>query len=338
LIFVGDIALPDNEGIHFLGIPTVLKQQTWIGNFEGALVDEKFDKGVYNYEKGFSKYLGQVPLHIACLANNHITDTGSIAQTKKKLTERGIQYLGAGNNSREAAEPLVTDSVVFLNFGWSVIQCIPAGGQTPGVNELTNQRVLSQFREAKTKYPDKKIIPVFHWNYELELYPMPRQRELARQLIDEGAEIIIGHHSHLVQGVEIYRGKYIVHGLGNWAFKQRAYYNEKLAFPTMSLLQMAFEYSITTGKGCCHYFDYNINENKISFLRTEEVDGETNSKLTPFHTYDKNKYNFFFKKKRLKRKILPVYYSDDSNFIVDLKNSFMKLRDIGIGIVSKINK
>ena len=335
MIFVGDIAIPDKEGIRFENIPEALKTQTWVANLEGALVTEKVNKGVYNYEDGFTEYLRQVPLQIACLANNHITDTGTIAGTKKILDSKGIEYLGAGDNLSVATEPLVTPAIVFLNFGWTVIQCVAATKNHQGVNELTRKRVLAQFRAVKKKYPTKKIIPIFHWNYELELYPMPRQRELAKELIDEGAEIIIGHHSHLVQGIETYKGKYIVHGLGNWAFKQKVYYKGKLSFPPTSLLQVAFEYDLNTQKGKCHYFEYDITANQVSFLRTEEVMEQTNKGLTPFQSFDQKEYEFFFRKNRLKKKLLPVYYAGDSSLMVRMKNTFLKIRDIGIALLIK---
>lgn len=335
LIFIGDIAIPDVDGIDFQGMPKHLKEQQWIGNLEGSLVDEAIEDGVYNNTTGFKKYLKQVPLYVACLANNHITDTGSISETKKRLDEIGILHLGAGEYLKEAEQPLVTDEVVFLNLGWPVIQCIPATKRSRGVNAFSTKRALEQFRKAKARNPARKIIPIFHWNYELELYPMPRQRELAKQLINEGAELIIGHHSHLVQGIETYKGKYIVHGLGNWAFKQNVFFNKKLAFPPNSQLQMAFEYSIETGKGKCHFFNYNVVNNQVTFTHTEEVNGSTVSGLTAYQNFDEKSYDFFFKEKRLKRKLLPIYHYSDSEIVTKFKDLFLKIRDMGIDLFIK---
>lgn len=334
LVFVGDVALSDENSICFRDVPTDLKKQIWIGNLEGAILAKAEENTIYNNENGFSKYLEQLPLHIACLANNHITDIGSITETKKFLKSKDILYLGAGSNLQEAMKPLVTDKIVFLNFGWSAIQCVAATADKAGVNELKREHVLKQFRRVKKKYPQKRLIPIFHWNYELELYPMPRQRELAKQLIDLGAEIIIGHHSHLLQGVEVYQGKYIVHGLGNWAFKPRSFKTNQPNSPTDSSLQAAFAYSLETGEGRLNFFEYDSAKNIISYLGTEAVTGKINKELTPYANLNQKEYKIFFRKNRLKRKLLPIYYASDSDFTVGMKNLFLKFRDIGISLLN----
>lgn len=336
MIFIGDIAIADKKGVDFGGIPEDLLKDVWVGNLEGALVDTSPPKAVYNNIQGFDSFLTQIPLSIACLANNHITDTGSIKSTKKLLDQRNIKSVGAGDNLEEAAEPLVYGDTVLLNFGWPVIQCVPASTDRPGTNPLVISRVLDAFGKAKRDYPNKKIVVVMHWNYELEFYPMPAQRELGRRLIDEGAELIIGHHSHLAQGVELYKDKYLVHGVGNWAFKQKAFMNGKLVFPKTSLSELAFEYSFETGVGALHYFEYDIEKNKVSYLQKELVQGSTNSHNTPYANLNRKDYAKFFLKNRKKRLILPVFYWEDSVLMTKLKVAFLKLRDMGITFVVKL--
>jgi poly-gamma-glutamate synthesis protein (capsule biosynthesis protein) len=62
------------------------------------------------------------------------------------------------------------------------------------------------------------IIAVFHWGNELEPYPDHFQVELGHQAIDEGADLVVGHHPHVVQGIEYYKGKTIAYSLGNFLF------------------------------------------------------------------------------------------------------------------------
>ena len=68
---------------------------------------------------------------------------------------------------------------------------------------------------TRKNYPNAKIITLPHWNYELELYPQPMHRELARLMVDAGAEGVFGHHPHCVNGIEYYKDAPIVYSLGN---------------------------------------------------------------------------------------------------------------------------
>ena len=62
------------------------------------------------------------------------------------------------------------------------------------------------------------IIVNFHWGIELEYVPNETQKKLAHLAIDEGADLVIGHHPHVLQGIEKYKGKYIAYSLGNFCF------------------------------------------------------------------------------------------------------------------------
>src|SRR5207248_8117244 len=62
------------------------------------------------------------------------------------------------------------------------------------------------------------VIPYLHWGREQEPQPCARQRDLARRMIDAGADVVVGGHPHVTQGVEYYRGKLVVYSLGNFVF------------------------------------------------------------------------------------------------------------------------
>lgn len=331
MIFVGDIALPYETSLNFVNIPSSILNQDWVVNLEGALVRKDYDRGVYNNIEGFKDVLNQLPIKIACLANNHITDTEPISKTQQLLSDLNIGFLGAGSKNNYNQEMLINDFVV-INFAWSVIQAIPVIKDSEGVNSLTVKNVTKEFQRVKSKYPDKKIIVVFHWNYELELYPMPRQRELAKFLVDEGAELIIGHHSHLVQGIESYKGKFIVHGLGNWAFEQKAYYGGLLKFPSTSLRQCAFEYNEIEESANIHLFSYDIEGREVHYDKSISL-SNVESFEAEYQGMDEKEYVMYFREKRIKRKLLPIYKWSDSEFSIQLKDSFMKVRDKAISIL-----
>ena len=63
-----------------------------------------------------------------------------------------------------------------------------------------------------------------HWGIEKFRYPEPADRNLAHRIIDAGADIIVGHHPHIIQPIEIYKGKYIIYSIGNFILPQTVYY------------------------------------------------------------------------------------------------------------------
>ena len=76
---------------------------------------------------------------------------------------------------------------------------------------------LNTINELKKENPDL-IITSFHWGIERDAFPEERQIELAHMAIDNGADLVIGHHPHVLQGIEKYKGKYILYSLGNFCF------------------------------------------------------------------------------------------------------------------------
>jgi len=187
LIFVGDIAIPNDEGRN-IHLPDCLKNKEWVVNLEGAITDTLHDDAVYNNTKGFKKLLDAIPIKVASLANNHIFDIDTLDNTISELQKEKILFLGAGKNLEEASRHINFGDFLFLNFGWSVIQCPTATKTKRGTNPYKEEHILKSFEECKLKFPKKKIVLLFHWNYEMELYPMPRQRDLALKLIDLGIQ------------------------------------------------------------------------------------------------------------------------------------------------------
>src|SRR5690606_31988145 len=80
-----------------------------------------------------------------------------------------------------------------------------------------------------------------------EQYPQPLHRKLAKELIDIGADAIIGHHSHIIQGIELYQGKPIIYGLGNFYLPKFTYNGYYLDFPSSANLGLAVDISNLNG-------------------------------------------------------------------------------------------
>ena len=177
---------------------------------------------IINEKKSLIKLFESLNINLVGLANNHIFDfkEKGFNDTANFLSFNNINYFGAGNNLKNARTLKVLEKnnikFGFLGYSWDFIQTKYATTLEGGVAPLIESIIISDIKKAK-KEVDFLIIS-FHWGYEREIYPMPSQRELAHKSIDNGADLIIGHHSHVPQGFEKYKNKLIVYSLGNFYF------------------------------------------------------------------------------------------------------------------------
>jgi hypothetical protein len=275
------------------------------------------------------------------LANNHILDVGNFKQTIQFLKEANIPYCGLGNDIEYASKPMVlyegNSQIVMLNFGWEVIQCEVSGAKSPGVNPLIKEHVIRTVQKAIANFPEAKVIPYMHWSYELEAEPQPFERELAKHLIDIGVAGIIGSHPHRIGGFELYKGKPIVYSLGNWMFKQNYYNNGEIHFPDFCNEELAFEWDFSTLEFKFHFFEYNPKNSILSYLRTERKDSRSMEKHTPFRGLSNKDYIKWYKLNHYhKGKGLPVYYWNDREINVTIKNRLNKFRDYFIYVYKRL--
>ncbi|QSF46605.1 CapA family protein [Paenibacillus tianjinensis] len=167
------------------------------------------------------------------LANNHILDYGQVAMldTLTHLDRYKIGHTGAGSNIDQAFMPYVKTvkgkRVAIL--GASRVLSGPswyAGKTSPGAaSAYTAEPLLGAIRKS-AKDNDYTIV-YLHWNEEFKDYPEPYARTLAKQMIDSGADIILGAHSHCLMGIEYYKHKPIYYSLGNFVFNRSTRGGEK---------------------------------------------------------------------------------------------------------------
>lgn len=340
MIFIGDIALPKVNSIEY-NLPSFFKKKTIIANLEGALVEETEDylksSKVVNEVNAIKKIHENYNVHFS-INNNHIFDNNDFYESRLNFNKLGLSVFGAGENIEIASKPLIlhAEKIIVLNFGWSVIECKYASKIKEGVNPLIHSHVKNEFIKYKNLYSGFKIFIFFHWNYELEAFPMPIQRILSYELIDLGCDLIIGAHPHRVQGFEYYKNKPIIYSLGNFLFAQNIYRSGTLNFPDFCNLELAFEYSLK-GDHKFHFFNYNRDNNKLEFLKTESIsDSEIMEKLSCFKNIKLSDYDKWFKANRYHKKIIPIYRTYDSKLIVLAKNYFNQLRTIGVNLISSL--
>ncbi len=165
-------------------------------------------------------------IDVVSVANNHMYDWGpeALLDTARRLKEVGIQPVGAGANDLEAHYPLLVDlgnvRLAFLAYVDVEPKLATAAPGRPGVAWLEPERVLADIRFARPLADIVIVSP--HWGIEYAARPNRQQVELAHQMIDEGADLVIGTHPHAVQPVEEYNGRWIAYSLGNFIFDQKA--------------------------------------------------------------------------------------------------------------------
>ena len=159
-------------------------------------------------------------IDIVNLANNHAMDyqSAGLLETTQTLQKAGIQSIGAGENIKAARRPVIMDvkgkKVAYLGYYDADLHAATAQGA--GTNPRHNDRVAADIK-ALRKQVDW-IVVNYHWGEELAKYPGDWQIDLARFTVDQGADLVVGHHPHVLQGAEVYKGRPIVYSLGNFIF------------------------------------------------------------------------------------------------------------------------
>jgi len=160
-------------------------------------------------------------VRVVSLANNHILDFGydALEDTFSNLGAAGIAWAGAGLDVTAARKPAVvptpSGNLAFLAFSNTFPEDYWAGKNRPGTlfgAPLTVRKAVAAARSAGP------VIASFHWGQELMTEPKDYQVDLAHLAIDLGVSLVVGHHPHVTQPIEIYRGRPILYSLGNFSF------------------------------------------------------------------------------------------------------------------------
>ena len=167
---------------------------------------------------------------IAALANNHVCDYGisGMQDTINTVKQAGMTPIGAGSDENAAHAPAVEeiggrnitvfnymDSNNFAEYDYSVMPY--ANGSAPGYSAYNSQVAQKQIADARGNGSDF-VVAYLHFGNEYSTSPNEDQIKIAHELIDYGADIVIGSHPHVTQGVEMYNGKPIFYSLGNCVF------------------------------------------------------------------------------------------------------------------------
>ncbi|OHD56159.1 MAG: hypothetical protein A2Y33_05305 [Spirochaetes bacterium GWF1_51_8] len=161
---------------------------------------------------------------IAAMANNHSMDYGWIGlkDTIAALKKYKIEFGGAGSNLAAASVPLIKEvdgiKIAFLFYGYVNPATLYAGKDKPGIAKYDKKAMLDSIAGVRTNC-DFVVVNV-HWGEQYQDYPNELQKSLGHALIDGGADLVMGHHPHVLQTVEFYGGGAIFYSIGNFVFPQ----------------------------------------------------------------------------------------------------------------------
>jgi poly-gamma-glutamate synthesis protein (capsule biosynthesis protein) len=177
---------------------------------------------IYRVPPEHSKSIKNAGFDVVALANNHIMDYGvkALQTTLKTLDHMDIQYCGAGMNLAEARKPVIMEKngvkIGFLSYSKTFPFSFYAKDDEPGTAPGYEQYLREDIPKLKEQVDF--VIVSFYWASIMQKDPKKYQVHLARQSINLGADIIIGHHPYTIQPLEIYKGKPIFYSVGKLAF------------------------------------------------------------------------------------------------------------------------
>ncbi|PJE73017.1 MAG: hypothetical protein COV00_02390 [Candidatus Tagabacteria bacterium CG10_big_fil_rev_8_21_14_0_10_40_13] len=239
LLFVGDIMLGrgveesviNNAGGDFSFLfekaDFIKKADVAFGNLEGPVADAGNDLGriySFRFKPGAFTALLSAGFDVFSVANNHAADWGKEAfeQNIFRLKNENILPVGGGANFEDAGRVKIIKKngikTGFLGFSDVGPEWFEAGENTAGIL-LASRNYFSLLIKKAAKECDVLVVSL-HFGEEYEKSANSRQKMLARLAVDDGAKIVVGHHSHVAQEVEEYNGGIIAYSLGNFIFDQ----------------------------------------------------------------------------------------------------------------------
>ena len=238
MFFTGDVmiqrctGLYDDQGINRI-ISDYIEEE--MVNADMTMINNEFPfstRGTQHPDKQFTfrvdpKYttmLQDMGVDVASLANNHALDyqTDALLDSFTALDNAGIHYVGAGETKERA------EDAIFVEAGGRKIGILSASRVIPVVEwnidirqpglfcTYDSTRLVERIKEVESQCD--YVVVFVHWGVERVALPEEYQHNLAKEYIDAGADLVVGNHSHVPQGIEYYKGVPIVYCMGNFIF------------------------------------------------------------------------------------------------------------------------
>ena len=349
MIILGDIASPTE--IHselirsFFESLNFKEQKAVLLNLEG-LIDDEYPLTdnrpvLFNHSSVLSIF-EHFQTKVAALANNHTLDLPSkLFSTKELLKNRLFIPVGAGALiDLDFEEISFTESgqqVFVINACWDFLLYHQDNtNNLCKVNTIQEKKILEKVKDIKSANPYARIITYFHWSFDLEILPSPSYRLFAKDLIDNGVSLVVGCHSHCVQGGEKYKDGHMIYGLGNFFIPSGEYANGKLKFPEMSSLGWMLDWDPISNQLTNYWI--NSSDNKLTLITKDDFENsEIRKKYSLFEGMNDAEYLTYFRKNRRKKILIPVFNTYKPSLINSFKMSLLKTRAKSARMLAKFN-
>ncbi len=230
--FLSSKSLLDAGDIRFVNLESQLSEQK-------GETQSPTQKLVFTGPPGGGNALKLGRIDIVSLANNHMWDYGKNAffETIENLEKAGIKYVGAGRTKERAYAPEVV-----VAEGYHIAFLAHTGIWNQGslsrhdakdhVAEATRQAIVEGVKAARARSDIDFVVVSYHGGEEYVSAPLQLAVDLHRATIDAGADVVIGHHPHVAQGIEIYKNKPIFYSLGNYIMRTHGthFYETEIGF------------------------------------------------------------------------------------------------------------
>ncbi|MCA9351633.1 CapA family protein [Patescibacteria group bacterium] len=197
-------------------------------NLEGSISDVGADTGKaysFRFEPIVADALASAGIDIVSLANNHMLDWGreSLCETTRHLDHVMVAHVGAGCDRTAAEAPYLVNlgdtTLAFLAYT-EFYQGAHATTDRPGITEYDLDIITDRIKTLKQRDGIDLVFVSMHWGTEYKPRANDTQVQIGQQLVDAGADVVIGHHPHVTQEIERYDEGWIIYSLGNFVFDQ----------------------------------------------------------------------------------------------------------------------
>jgi poly-gamma-glutamate capsule biosynthesis protein CapA/YwtB (metallophosphatase superfamily) len=208
-----------------------------LANLEGPITESSTQPCLqkefsFRFAPSSAPLLRRSGLRLLSLANNHVLDCGrpGLIDTLRALSAAGLQGFGAGLDAARARAPLRVEvrgvRLAFVGFTRFLPESLVLHDDAPGVAFAAPEAIRSAVAAARTGAD--VVVVSFHWGHERSTRPDDHQLELARLALEAGADVVLGHHPHVLQGLRLLRpsvagrgARLVAYSLGNFVFDQR---------------------------------------------------------------------------------------------------------------------
>ena len=233
LMAVGDIQLGSGTAtqINRYGSPWVFEKvlpifrqaDFIVGNLESPLSthnEPAQKRWVFRGDPKMARELRISGFNALSVANNHAFDHGqtALADTLKHLANAQLIAVGGGFGTEQPYKAKIVEinGIKIALIGAQNIGWYPVADSKAGIAMIDEKKLVGEIKEVRKSVDF--IVIILHWGVEYTQTPTDKQRQLAHYLIDSGADLIFGHHPHIIQGIEHYKNGFIAYSLGNFVF------------------------------------------------------------------------------------------------------------------------